>query len=130
MWFFGKIKELEYLAYHDLLTGLFNRNYIYKKLKHNKYKYIYFIDIKDLRKFNEMGHTIGDLQITKCVDEINSIITKDCVFCRYAGDEFLLFSNVKDILKSNDLYHIGMSEIVKSLYESINNADKDMLCKK
>lgn len=61
--------ELAYMAYYDVLTGLYNRNYfvrllgewIRKAQDENKVVSVIFIDIDDFRKINDgMGIVIGD----------------------------------------------------------------------
>ena len=49
------------------------------------------------------------------------------IFIRYAGDEFLLFSNNKNRLRTNSLYSVGMSEINSNVSLAINDADSNML---
>ena len=63
-------KELKYLAYHDSLTGLLNRNWLYKNIDQINTKYVYFIDINDLHKVNENGHTFGDEYIKVAIATI------------------------------------------------------------
>lgn len=61
--------ELAYMAYYDVLTGLYNRNYfvrllgewIRKAQDENSVVSVIFIDIDDFRKINDgMGIVIGD----------------------------------------------------------------------
>lgn len=118
-----KWKELEYLAYHDSLTGLLNRNWLYKNIDKIKAKYVYFIDINDLHKINEKGHTFGD----KYINEAISTIKHNGILLRYAGDEFILFSNFKDEVISNKYYTVGFSEVNQNLIKAIQNADNEML---
>jgi len=73
---------LKYLAYHDSLTGLLNRNWLYKNIDQIKAKYVYFIDINDLHKVNEKGHTFGDEYIKKVI----ATIKHNGTLLRYAGD--------------------------------------------
>ena len=47
---FTEYKEIKYLAYHDSLTGLLNRNWLYKNIDFIDHKYVYFIDINGDRK--------------------------------------------------------------------------------
>ena len=75
--FIKEYKELRYLAYHDSLTKLYNRNWLYKNIDSIKRKYVYFIDINDLHEINKAGHTFGDKHIIKCVDAIKTA-KNDC----------------------------------------------------
>lgn len=121
-------KELKYLAYHDALTGLLNRNWYYKNEKFllDNYVYIYFIDIVDLHKVNKSkGHVFGDEYIKSIIKKIP--IEKGDLLIRYAGDEFCLFSNRLKIILSNDLVSVGVSEIKDSLIDAVKKADFEML---
>jgi len=119
-------KELRYLAYHDSLTGLLNRNWLYKNIDKIDYAFVYFIDINDLHKINEQGHTFGDKHIQKVVQSIQFMY--DGVLVRYAGDEFILLSNqMYNGIKTNDLYSIGFSVIEQDVMVGINRADKEMI---
>ena len=120
---YREYKELEHLAYHDSLTGLFNRNWFNKNIDQIKSKYVYFIDINDLHKINECGHTYGDEYIKKAI----STIKHNGTLIRYAGDEFILFSNFKGEVDTNDYFSVGISETGNCLMSSIHIADTEML---
>jgi GGDEF domain-containing protein len=129
------LKELEYLAYHDILTKLHNRTWLYHKLvklDHRAHDYVYFIDINDLHIINNRdGHTAGDIHIMHCVIEIQTKIQEMDMFIRYAGDEFILLSNTKDIIKTNDWYTVGQAKIYDGkLMLAIRRADIDMIANK
>ena len=119
----AEYKELRYLAYHDTLTGLLNRNWLYKNITDIKLKYVYFIDINDLHTINKQGHTFGDDYINKCVKSI--ILNKTDVIVRYAGDEFILFSNIENKVETNILFAVGECEFINN--NSINIADGKMM---
>jgi len=124
---FKEIKELKYYAYHDELTGLYNRHYL-KTIDINKYNYVYFIDINNLKEYNKNGHTSGDQHILDCVGDIkdNYLSYTDC-FIRYAGDEFIILSVYPRYITTNCLYSVGESKITFRLDYSINIADKKMI---
>lgn len=122
--FIKEYKELRHLAYHDSLTGLLNRNWLYKNIANIKCKYVYFIDINDLHEVNKVGHTFGDKHIVKCVEAIKK--DKSDYLIRYAGDEFVLITNNTE-LKTNELFSVGKCEIKECLNEAINLADAEML---
>jgi len=105
------------------LTGLLNRNWLYKNIDNIKAKYVYFIDINDLHKINEKGHTFGDEYIKEAI----STIKHNGILLRYAGDEFILFSDFKVEVISNKYYTVGFSEVNQNLIKAIQNADNEML---
>jgi len=129
---FTEYRQLRYLAYHDPLTGLLNRNWLYENINRINCKYVYFIDINDLHKINKQGHTFGDKYINMCVDMINVVLkntkknSNNCLV-RYAGDEFILFSNQKDVIKSNQFFSVGTTRNDGDLNTAINIADMNMM---
>ena len=119
-------KELKYLAYHDSLTGLLNRNWLYKNIDQIKAKYVYFIDINDLHKVNENGHAFGDEYIKEAI----ATIKHKGILLRYAGDEFILFSDVENEIETNKYFSVGCSVVSKSIEDSIKDSDSKMIASK
>ena len=119
-------RELKWLAYHDSLTGLLNRNWLYKNIDQIKAKYVYFIDINDLHKVNENGHTFGDEYIKKAV----ATIKHNGTLLRYAGDEFILFSDFENEVETNDYFSVGFSIILNSIEDAIKDSDSKMIASK
>ncbi len=120
-----EFKEWKYLAYHDSLTGLLNRNWLNANKISIKNPYVYFIDINDLTEVNKFGHTIGDMHIINVVKSIPQVDGDYLV--RYAGDEFILFSNSENLISTNKLYSVGMSTNRGDLQNSIMKADIKMI---
>lgn len=94
--------ELKDLAYLDLLTGLFNRNFyeskIYEIMKENKRKVcsVLLIDVDNFKEINDsLGHEVGD----RCLKNIAEIVLrntrKEDYPIRIGGDELFVitFSN-------------------------------------
>jgi GGDEF domain-containing protein len=120
---YEEYKELKYLAYHDTLTGLLNRNWFYKNINKIDVKYIYFIDINNLHEINKKGHSYGDEYIKEAI----STIKHNGTLIRYAGDEFILFSDYENEVTNNKYYCVGVSEVNGNIADSINVADTNML---
>lgn len=87
-------KQLEKLSYHDMLTGLYNRNkyiqtvdsYVGKHLHHIG---VVYIDLNGLKKMNDMyGHEAGDDLIRRTASAITEVFP-ECAF-RVGGDEFVI----------------------------------------
>lgn len=102
-----RIRQLEYLAFHDDMTKLYNRHYLFMELNITDFKYLYFIDVNGLKKVNESGHFTGDEHIRKIVRMIQNELDSKDIFIRYAGDEFVVLSNDDNKLTSNNFYSVG-----------------------
>lgn len=120
---YEEYKELKYLAYHDPLTGLLNRNWFYKNINKINVKYVYFIDINNLHEINKNGHSYGDEYIKKAI----STIKHNGTLIRYAGDEFILFSDYENEVTNNEYYSVGFAKVNDNISNSINEADTNML---
>lgn len=85
---------MQELAYHDPLTGLFNRRYGMKEanrlMKAGKPFCLAFIDLDNLKFCNDtFGHNKGDEYIVKAADMMRTI-PQPRMICRIGGDEFLV----------------------------------------
>ncbi len=89
--------ELKYLANHDSLTALYNRNYFDETFKHSldlakrngtKLALILF-DIDNFKRINDsMGHAVGDQILIHIAKRIKNVLRKSDTFSRIGGDEF------------------------------------------
>lgn len=94
--------HIEQLAYHDGLTGLYNRvafmKYAYKifhdaSVGASKHA-IFFIDLDNFKNINDtLGHDYGDLLLKDVSDQMLSCIASDDILARNGGDEFLILKN-------------------------------------
>ncbi|WP_457596409.1 diguanylate cyclase [Hydrogenimonas sp.] len=82
-----------YTADIDPLTGVYNRRGCMRALGEGKKRYaLIFIDIDRFKEINDTyGHEKGDGVIRTITRIIVTHIRKEDIFCRYGGDEFLLF---------------------------------------
>ena len=94
--------HIEQLAYHDGLTGLYNRvafmKYTYEifhdaSVGASKHA-IFFIDLDNFKNINDtLGHDYGDLLLKDVSDRMLSCIASDDILARNGGDEFLILKN-------------------------------------
>ncbi|MCU0104616.1 PAS domain-containing protein [Acholeplasma vituli] len=97
-----KQREIEYLSYHDFLTGFYNRHYLDHCLKEidslDHYPLsIISIDLNDLKQVNDTyGHHMGDFYIKQVASLIMTILPSEYLF-RMGGDEFLIFLSDTDL---------------------------------
>jgi len=93
-----RIEEaIKHMAYHDTLTGLPNRNYLYTQfmetLNNDEQSpfAIIFIDLDRFKYINDsMGHDIGDMLLQSVAERLKSCIRDTDVVSRQGGDEFII----------------------------------------
>lgn len=92
-------KRLLHLGMKDALTGLFNRAGVEAEIgKHLKSgenigeDVLLVMDVDYFKNFNDTyGHACGDDVLVKVSDVIKKTFRKEDIFCRWGGDEFLLY---------------------------------------
>lgn len=91
-----KEAEIEYLSYHDSLTGLINRRCFeeYRKkidTKNNLPLSVIFADLNGLKMTNDVfGHSAGDELIKKSASILKQACRHDDIIARIGGDEFIV----------------------------------------
>lgn len=101
--------ELQYIAYHDPLTGLYNRLYLYEtagtRLSHMKLDdsntmldAMMFIDIDNFKFINDtLGHSFGDKFLLEAAMRLLTLTKYNYELYRLSGDEFVFYmKNVSD----------------------------------
>lgn len=92
-------EELNYMAYYDGLTGLYNRNYFVRLLTEyiktardkNAVVSVIFIDIDDFRKVNDgLGIMVGDELVQQFGFFLKEICEDDMIACHLHSDAFCL----------------------------------------
>ncbi len=136
-------KELKYLAYHDRLTGLRNRDGFYDQMdqivaetKRNRSQIsaVLFVDLDNFKLINDsLGHDYGDQVLREAAKRmVKSLRKSDHVF-RLGGDEFVaILRNIKREIDAglvaeklvnllSQPYHIK-DEVISSISPSIGIA--------
>jgi PAS domain S-box-containing protein len=86
--------EIIYLSYKDVLTGLYNRTYFEKEIKHlenlNEIPLSVIMgDVNGLKVINDgFGHIEGDNLLKQIANILSNSCRKDDIICRIGGDEF------------------------------------------
>ncbi|MEK8132377.1 EAL domain-containing protein [Paenibacillus filicis] len=103
------VRQLTYLAYHDSLTGLPNRQMFQETLgqsievaKQSQRKLsVMLIDLDRFKNVNEtFGHTFGDQLLNEAAQRLQQGLHMGDVVARQGGDEFTLL--IKDTALSDD----------------------------
>lgn len=91
--------KMEQLAFHDPLTGLYNRSYFYDKLsqeiafaaRHQTCVALMFLDLDQFKKINDsLGHKAGDHLLCTVGHRLLNGVRESDVVCRWGGDEFVV----------------------------------------
>jgi diguanylate cyclase (GGDEF)-like protein/PAS domain S-box-containing protein len=92
-------EKIEFLAYHDSLTGLPNRYLLEKNLEEalqnsietNRQLALMFIDLDRFKFINDtMGHKLGDSLLIQVSQRLIRSVREEDVVARQGGDEFLI----------------------------------------
>lgn len=103
-----KLSVLEYavdrlgkLYAQDTFSGIYNRNgfvtatsQIYSEcVKNQRNIMLMFIDLDGLKKINDTyGHSVGDTAICNIADVLTQSCVSGEIYCRFGGDEFIVFA--------------------------------------
>lgn len=123
-----KEEYIEFLAYHDALTGLPNRKLFYIKLNrllcnaksNNTVFAVLYIDFDGFKLINDSyGHQIGDFVLCTVSKSLKNFVKKDDIVARIGGDEFtILLNNIENYENAEaiveKLLHIINKPIIKN----------------
>lgn len=98
-------EKIEYLSFHDGLTGLYNRAYFDEELNRLDTERqlpitIVMGDLNGLKVINDIyGHSRGDMLLRNIADILKESFRKEDIISRWGGDEFISIlpkTSVKD----------------------------------
>lgn len=90
-----QLKNIEYLSFHDSMTGLYNRRFFEEELlrldtKRNLPLTLVMFDVNGLKLTNDtFGHKAGDVLLKKVAEGLKEECRDDDIIARIGGDEFV-----------------------------------------
>lgn len=121
-----RAKNYERMAYHDQLTGLYNRTayaaFTDKATFEPEHCIVVMFDLNDLKKCNDtLGHEKGDIYIKESAHIIENIFGEAGECYRMGGDEFCV------LIKNGNLKQCKqMVDKLKAQVERFNQSSKDV----
>lgn len=100
-----ELDRFKYLARHDTLTGLYNRQYAVKRIEKalaesrtmGKKCALMLFDLDFFKKANDQyGHSFGDKVLREVARKLKENTRQNDTVARIGGDEFLLFMEYKE----------------------------------
>ncbi|WML51233.1 PAS domain S-box protein [Neobacillus sp. PS3-12] len=116
-------RHLEYLSYHDSLTGISNRRFFKEKLEqslkeakqYGRKLTVMFMDIDDFKQVNDRyGHDVGDELLKQFSKRVGNQLREGDIITRQGGDEFTIL--LLEIQEKQDAIKIA-DRILTSLRE-------------
>ena len=124
------VKTLGKLYAQDTFAGIFNRNgfvdataEVYADcIKNQRNIMLMFIDLDGLKTINDTyGHDTGDKAICSIADVLVQSCTKGEVYCRFGGDEFIIFS-----ADATEEYAENLTRTIEENIRKINDTHKNV----
>lgn len=90
-------KQMQFLAYHDGLTGLPNRELFFDRLEHaiahahrnRRMVAVLFLDLNRFKQVNDtLGHHVGDQLLQRVAQRLTASVREGDTVARLGGDEF------------------------------------------
>lgn len=111
-------QQLIYLANHDPLTGLLNRDQFHNRLtqalssvqRHDSKLALMYFDLDRFKLINDtLGHRVGDLLLQEVSTRLKSSVRANDILARLGGDEFIVL--LSDIHQITDAARIAQKTI-------------------
>ena len=120
-------EAVQYLSFHDQLTGLYNRHFFVHEMKRLEGSDAYPIaiisaDLDELKKINDnFGHKDGDLYLQNCAAVLKETLRGDDFLARVGGDEFVFVLPRTDKAAGEEIL-----TRIKQKMETYNKAHKSL----
>ncbi|GEM_PF-1088938 len=98
-------EEMEFMAFHDVLTKLPNRSLLKNEINAllqksstiEQHFAVLFLDLDNFKYINDsMGHDVGDEILVEVADKLRHSVGKNGICTRFGGDEFVIISKIQN----------------------------------
>lgn len=120
---------IRYMANHDPLTNLPNRNYFRRRLpqavslarRYGRILCLLFVDLDRFKPINDQfGHGVGDMVLMQVAERLRNVLRASDSVCRLGGDEFVTLLESTETLDGAILV---AQKVIESLNEPIEVGD-------
>ena len=130
-------RQIQYISYHDALTGLYNRRFIEDSIKKldkadNLPISIIMVDVNGLKLTNDVfGHKTGDEMLRNVAELLRKHCRKGDLPARWGGDEFFIFmpktslKEAEEISRKIQSSHIPINQSGLHISLSLGCASKE-----
>ena len=124
--------KLNYLAYHDPLTGLANRRCFIERLeeslrengRHSERLAVLFIDLDQFKQVNDsLGHGVGDELLVAVAARLSEHVRLIDMLARLGGDEFIC---LMEAVRSEDEVAMLAREIIGAFEQPFKLGDHEL----
>jgi len=114
---------IRYMANHDSLTSLPNRNYLRKRLpqaislaqRYNRKLFLLFVDLDRFKPINDTyGHGVGDQVLIEVAGRLQTMLRSSDSICRLGGDEFVILLETTETVE-------GAEHVAQMVIDSFEN---------
>lgn len=128
---FSYYLEIEHIAYRDVLTGVYNRQYLYQFHQDilGEKGTLMAIDLDGFKQINDaLGHDQGDEVLKELGQKLKQFESelKDAFAMRLGGDEFLFY--IRNMTDKNDVIYLVKRMIQAFSQWSTQLDDHDLTC--
>ncbi len=125
--------ELDRLASHDSLTGLYNRRFFLDRLDHalahakrtNGQLALLFIDLDNFKTINDgLGHAAGDFVLRTLAQGLKSVVREVDTVARMGGDEFIILI---DEIDNVDGLLVVAHKVLETLSQPVRRGEMDLV---
>ncbi len=124
-------RQMEYLAHHDLLTGLPNRLLLNARLGHaleraqrdGTHIAVMVVDLDRFKQINDtLGHPVGDLVLQLAAARMAGLLRKSDTVARLGGDEFVIVQEPVESPHEAETLAQRIIEAVKAPFDAAGHA--------